>query len=104
MRKSGGLACAVLATLPAQKGMAEGLWIQNVIFYVILLSIVITSLFVIFGKTSFCTKTFTPLFKPEEAEPKEERPEEEMKKKPEEEMKKKLEEEDENQLLDHEKT
>ena len=57
-----GLACAVLATLPAQKGMADGPWIQNVIFYVILISIVITSAFVIFGKTALFTNLFTPLF------------------------------------------
>ena len=96
-----GLACAVLATLPAQKGMADGLWIQNVIFYVILISIVITSLFVIFGKTSFCTKTFTPLFKPEEARPKAQTKEEKPPAKAE--VKEKTEEEDETQLLDHEK-
>ncbi|MCY4512622.1 MAG: cation:proton antiporter, partial [Bdellovibrionales bacterium] len=57
-----GLACAVLATLPAQRGLEDGLWIQNVIFYVIFISIIVTSLFVIFGKTGLFTKTFQPLF------------------------------------------
>ena len=57
-----GLACAVLATLPAQRGLEDGLWIQNVIFYVIFISIVVTSLFVIFGKTFLFTKIFQPLF------------------------------------------
>ena len=57
-----GLACAVLATLPLQKGVVDGLWIQNVIFYVILISIITTSLFVIFGKTKFFNNLFMPLF------------------------------------------
>ena len=58
-----GLACAVLATLPLHKGVADGLFIQNVIFYIILLSIIITSLFVIFGEVSFFRRIFSNLFK-----------------------------------------
>ena len=59
-----GLACAVLATLPLQKGLENGLWIQNVIFYVILLSIITTSLFVIFGKATWFHRIFAGLFPP----------------------------------------
>lgn len=62
-----GLACAVLATLPLQKGLADGLWIQNVIFYVILISILITSVFVIFGPLSFFQNLFRGLFPQDEA-------------------------------------
>lgn len=59
-----GLACAVLATLPLHKGLADGLWIQNVIFYVVLFSIIVTSVFVIFGPLSFFQKLFRGLFPP----------------------------------------
>lgn len=41
-----GLACAVLATLPLQRGLEQGEWIQNLIFAIIPLSILATSLFV----------------------------------------------------------
>ena len=57
-----GLACAVLATLPLQKGLQDGLWIQNVIFCVILISIITTSIFVIFGKTNLFKSIFYSLF------------------------------------------
>ena len=57
-----GLACAVLATLPLSKGLDNGLWIQNVIFYVVLISIFITSVFVIFGPFSFFQNLFRGLF------------------------------------------
>ena len=59
-----GLACAVLATLPLQKGYPYGEFIQNLIFYIILISIVSSSLFVIFGQKSLFQKIFAPLFKP----------------------------------------
>ena len=58
-----GLACAVLATLPLQKGYIHGEFIQNLIFYIILISILSTSLFVIFGQKNFFQKLFAPLFK-----------------------------------------
>ena len=58
-----GLACAVLATLPLQKGYENGEFIQNLIFYIILISIVSTSLFVIFGQKDFFQKMFAPLFR-----------------------------------------
>ena len=41
-----GLACAVLATLPLQRGLEQGEWIQNLIFAIIPLSILTTSLFI----------------------------------------------------------
>lgn len=56
-----GLACAVLATLPLQKGYGDGLFIQNVIFYIIFLSIVMTSMFVIFGKSKIFQSWFRGL-------------------------------------------
>lgn len=59
-----GLACAVLATLPLQRGYIHGEFIQNLIFYIILISIITTSLFVIFGQKNFFQKLFLPLFKP----------------------------------------
>ena len=58
-----GLACAVLATLPLQKGYVHGEFIQNLIFYIILISIVSTSIFVIFGQTKLFQKIFSPLFR-----------------------------------------
>ncbi len=58
-----GLACAVLATLPLQRGYEHGEFIQNLIFYIILISIVTTSLFVIFGQKRFFQNLFLPLFK-----------------------------------------
>ena len=41
-----GLACAVLATLPLQKGIEQGEFVQNLIFAIIPLSILFTSIFV----------------------------------------------------------
>ena len=64
-----GLACAVLATLPLQKRVVDGLFIQNVIFYVILISISVTSLFVLFGELAFFKKIFSRLFKKYSDEP-----------------------------------
>ncbi len=58
-----GLACAVLATLPLQRGYIHGEFIQNLIFYVILISILSASLFVMFGQKDFFQKIFKPLFK-----------------------------------------
>ena len=59
-----GLACAVLATLPLQKGYEHGEFIQNLIFYIILISILSTSFFVMFGQKSFFQNVFANLFKP----------------------------------------
>ena len=55
-----GLACAVLATLPLQRGLEQGEWIQNLIFAVIPLSILATSFFVSMAeKEWFKKKTYT---------------------------------------------
>ena len=59
-----GLACAVLSTLPMQRGFSGGEFIQNVIFYVILISIVLTSLCVIFGQKTWFQSLFAPFFEP----------------------------------------
>ena len=58
-----GLACAVLATLPLQRSYEQGEFIQNLIFYIILISIVSTSVFVMFGQKSFFQNLFFGLFK-----------------------------------------
>ena len=60
-----GLACAVLATLPLSKGLENGLWMQNVIFYVVFLSILVTSAFVIFGPFASFQNLFRDLFPPD---------------------------------------
>jgi NhaP-type Na+/H+ or K+/H+ antiporter len=41
-----GLACAVLATLPLQRGVAGGRWLQDIIFAIIPLTILFTAIFV----------------------------------------------------------
>ena len=58
-----GLACAVLATLPLQRGLEQGEWIQNLIFAVIPLSILITSLFVSFAEKDWFKAKTKGLFK-----------------------------------------
>ena len=63
-----GLACAVLATLPLQRGLSDGEWIQNLIFAVIPLSILTTSLIVSFAEKDWFKSKIKPLYKnyPEE--------------------------------------
>ncbi|MDE0119651.1 MAG: cation:proton antiporter [Bdellovibrionales bacterium] len=58
-----GLACAVLATLPLQRGLEQGEWIQNLVFAVIPLSILITSLFVSLAEKDWFKKKIHTLFK-----------------------------------------
>ncbi len=58
-----GLACAVLATLPLQRGLEGGEWIQNLIFAIIPLSILITSLFVSLAEKSWFQSKINYLFK-----------------------------------------
>lgn len=41
-----GLACAVLATLPLQRGLAEGVWLQDAMFALIPMTIILTASFV----------------------------------------------------------
>jgi len=45
-----GLACAVLATIPLQRGLENGLWIQNTLFALIPISILFTAAFVFVGE------------------------------------------------------
>ena len=58
-----GLACAVLATLPLQRGLEQGEWIQNLVFAVIPLSILITSLFVSLAEKDWFKEKIHTLFK-----------------------------------------
>ncbi len=58
-----GLACAVLATLPFQRGLADGEWIQNLIFAVIPFSILTTSVLVSFAEMEWFKKKIFFLFK-----------------------------------------
>ena len=64
-----GLACAVLATLPLQRGIAEGAWIQNLIFAIIPLSILSTSVFVSLSEKDWFQQKIKFLFKNYPAEP-----------------------------------
>ena len=57
-----GLACAVLATLPLQRGVDGGEWIQNLIFAVIPLSILGTSLLISFSEKSWFKKKMGHFF------------------------------------------
>ena len=58
-----GLACAVLATLPLQKGIEHGDFVQNLIFSIIPLSILLTSVFVSLSEKQGFRDTLRPLFK-----------------------------------------
>lgn len=48
-----GLACAVLATIPLQRGMEGGEWLRNVLFALIPMTIFLTALLVALCETSF---------------------------------------------------
>jgi cell volume regulation protein A len=48
-----GLACAVLATLPAQRGLPDGAYIQDLIFTVVPLTIYFTAIFVALSEKKF---------------------------------------------------
>ena len=65
-----GLACAVLATLPLQRGLEQGEWIQNLIFAVIPLSILATSVCVSLAEKEWFERKIYSLFKnyPEDTE------------------------------------
>ena len=58
-----GLACAVLATLPVQRNLDQGEMIQNLIFAIIPLSILMTSLFVSFSEKEWFKNRINFLFK-----------------------------------------
>lgn len=58
-----GLACAVLATIPVQRNIPQGEWVQNVIFAVIPLSIIMTAIFVFFSENNTLRGRMSFLFK-----------------------------------------
>lgn len=57
-----GLACAVLATIPLQKGIAGGAWLQNVIFALIPITIFMTAMFVSLSENDFMRDKISKLF------------------------------------------
>lgn len=58
-----GLACAVLATLPLQRGLTEsGEWLQNIIFALIPITIVFTAILVILSEREKYRKMLDTLF------------------------------------------
>jgi len=58
-----GLACAVLATLPLQRGIQNGHWIQNLIFTIIPLSILMTSICISLSESRWFRVIMDRLFK-----------------------------------------
>lgn len=58
-----GLACAVLATIPLQKEIAGGEWIQNTLFAVIPISIFLTAVFVSLSENGSMRKKLGGVFK-----------------------------------------
>jgi len=64
-----GLACAVLATLPLQKGIEGGDFIQNLIFSIIPLSILLTSIFVSLSEKEGFRRKLSTLFKTYDEQP-----------------------------------
>lgn len=59
-----GLACAVLATIPVQRNIAGGVWIQEVIFAVIPMTILCTAVLVWVAESQRMRQWFRPLFNP----------------------------------------
>ena len=57
-----GLACAVLATIPLQRGVAGGAWLQDTLFAMIPISIILTSIFVISSENPGVSKFFNRFF------------------------------------------
>lgn len=65
-----GLACAVLATIPLQRGIAGGQWLQDIIFAIIPMSILLTAVLVSLSETAGFRRVAGNLFSvyPEETE------------------------------------
>lgn len=59
-----GLACAVLATIPLQKGLPGGEFIQSLVFAIIPISILFTALFVSLAENQKVQQSFGRLFAP----------------------------------------
>ena len=55
-----GLACSVLATLPLQRGLVGGAWLQSLLFAVIPLSILFTSVLIAISDKPFLNKNNKP--------------------------------------------
>ncbi|MBT4762865.1 MAG: hypothetical protein HOO06_14320 [Bdellovibrionaceae bacterium] len=65
-----GLACAVLATIPLQKGIEGGQWIQDTLFAVIPISILLTAVFVALSENDKMRDRIGVFFSHYENEPK----------------------------------
>ncbi len=59
-----GLACAVLATLPLEKGLPGGEWIQQILFAIIPFSILFTAIFVALSEKEGFRSRMVHFFKP----------------------------------------
>lgn len=57
-----GLACAVLATIPMQRGIAGGEWLQSTLFAIIPFSIIFTAIFVASSESDNIRDFFNKLF------------------------------------------
>ncbi len=57
-----GLACAVLATIPLQKGVEGGAWIQSTLFAIIPLTILFSAIFVALSEKAFFRQALHKLF------------------------------------------
>ncbi len=57
-----GLACAVLATIPVQRNIEGGIWIQETLFALIPMSIFLTAFFVVLSETKWMRPKLEPLF------------------------------------------
>ena len=58
-----GLACAVLATLPLQRGIAGGAWLQDTMFSLIPMTIIVTALFIVLCENDTVREHFARFFK-----------------------------------------
>ena len=57
-----GLACAVLATLPLQKGLENGIWLQESMFSLIPMTIIITALLIVLCENQTIRKHLSVFF------------------------------------------
>ena len=57
-----GLACAVLATLPLQKGLENGVWLQESMFSLIPMTIIVTALLIVLCENKTFRRYISALF------------------------------------------
>lgn len=57
-----GLACAVLATIPLQRGIEGGLWLQDTLFAMIPISIIFTAIFVLLSESEKAREAMAKVF------------------------------------------